>query len=77
MTDSEDEMLLAAVNRFDDAAASLRQSDLSPDQMAGLLCLIADVQRNILVMTGAESKQRNHSPVHDRGSDPLGRWTPR
>ena len=61
MLDS-DEMLLTAVDRLDDAAASLRQSDMSPDQMAGLLRLIADAQRSILVMAGAGPKRRTANP---------------
>ena len=70
MIDSEDEMLLAAVDRLDDAAECLRRSCVPPAKVAGLVRLIADVQRGIMAMTGEPPKRKGANrfvvvnPIH-------------
>lgn len=58
MMDSEDEMLLAAVDRLDAAAASVRRADIASEEVAALLRLITDVQRRIMVLVGEKPKRR-------------------
>lgn len=57
MLDSE-EILLAAVERLDDAAASVRRADIASEEVAALLRLITDVQRRIMVLVGEKPKRR-------------------
>jgi hypothetical protein len=57
MRDSN-ENLLAAVDHLDDAAASLRRSDVHPTERAALLRLIADAQRMIEMMAAREPERR-------------------